>query len=206
MKYGKGELFLSCEPLLLTNYGILDSQINGLIFRIMSQFRGLPVVRVEGYMPKSEEQASSPFRFFFQHRALRWAVYLALLGVLLFCVFYARRRQRVIPVVKEPDNKSLEFVRLIGTLYHQRHVNRDLLQKKYDYFCETLRRQLMIDIEDLTSNADIVRQIAQHTGLETAEVQTIIDRINRYLGTQDELTDAMLRQAIDNMDKIINNL
>lgn len=206
MKYGKGELFLSCEPLLLTNYGILDSQINGLIFRIMSQFRGLPVVRVEGYMPKSEEQASSPFRFFFQHRALRWAVYLALLGLLLFCVFYARRRQRVIPVVKEPDNKSLEFVRLIGTLYHQRHVNRDLLQKKYDYFCETLRRQLMIDIEDLASNADIVRQIAQHTGLETAEVQTIIDRINRYLGTQDELTDAMLRQAIDNMDKIINNL
>mgnify|MGYP001749636339 FL=1 len=64
----------------------------------------------------------------------------------------------------------------------------------------------MIDIEDLTSNADVVRQIAQHTGLETAEVQTIIDRINRYLGTQDELTDAMLRQAIDNMDKIINNL
>ena len=192
MKYGKGELFLSCEPLLLTNYGILDSQINGLIFRIMSQFRGLPVVRVEGYMPKSD--------------ALRWAVYLALLGLLLFCVFYARRRQRVIPVVKEPDNKSLEFVRLIGTLYHQRHVNRDLLQKKYDYFCETLRRQLMIDIEDLASNADIVRQIAQHTGLETAEVQTIIDRINRYLGTQDELTDAMLRQAIDNMDKIINNL
>ena len=45
----------------------------------------------------------------------------------------------------------------------------------------------MIDIEDLASNADIVRQIAQHTGLETAEVQTIIDRINRYLGTQDEI-------------------
>ena len=124
---GKGELFFSCEPLLLTNYGILDEQANGLVFRLMSQFRGLPIVRTEAYTPQAEINEETPLRFWLQNEPLRWAIYLTLGGLLLFCVFYARRRQRVIPVVEEPKNRSIEFVKLIGTLYYQKHINHDLL-------------------------------------------------------------------------------
>ena len=206
IKRGKGELFVSCDPLLMTNYGILDTQTNGLIFRLMSQFRGLPIVRTEAYGPETEFETDTPLRFWLQNEPLRWAIYLTLGGLLLFCVFYARRRQRVIPVVEEPANRSLEFVKLIGTLYHQKHINRDLLQKKYSYFGETLRRMTMIDVEDVESRKENIAQIAIRTGMPEAEVRMIFDRVDRYLQGDDELKDAALRKAIDGMDMIINKL
>ena len=206
VKRGKGELFLSCEPLLMTNYGILDTQTNGLIFRLMSQFRGLPIIRTEAYGPETEFETDTPLRFWLQNEPLRWAVYLTLGGLLLFCIFYARRRQRVIPIVEEPANRSLEFVKLIGTLYHQKHINRDLLQKKYSYFAETLRRMTMIDVEDVESRKENIAQIALRTGMPEAEVRMILDRVERYLQGNDELKDAALRKAIDGMDMIINKL
>ena len=206
IKRGKGELFVSCDPLLMTNYGILDTQINGLIFRLMSQFRGLPIIRTEAYGPETEYETDTPLRFWLQNEPLRWAIYLTLGGLLLFCIFYARRRQRVIPVVEEPANRSLEFVKLIGTLYHQKHINRDLLQKKYSYFAETLRRMTMIDVEDVESRKENIAQIAIRTGMPEAEVRMIFDRVDRYLQGNDELKDAALRKAIDGMDMIINKL
>ena len=206
IKRGKGELFVSCDPLLMTNYGILDTQINGFIFRLMSQFRGLPIVRTEAYGPETEYETDTPLRFWLQNEPLRWAIYLTLGGLLLFCMFYARRRQRVIPVVEEPANRSLEFVKLIGTLYHQKHINRDLLQKKYSYFGETLRRMTMIDVEDVESRKENIAQIAIRTGMPEAEVRMILDRVDRYLQGDDELKDAALRKAIDGMDMIINKL
>ncbi len=206
IKRGKGELFVSCDPLLMTNYGILDTQTNGLIFRLMSQFRGLPIIRTEAYGPETEYETNTPLRFWLQNEPLRWAIYLTLGGLLLFCMFYARRRQRVIPVVEEPANRSLEFVKLIGTLYHQKHINRDLLQKKYSYFAETLRRMTMIDIEDVESRKENIAQIAIRTGMPEAEVRMIFDRVERYLQGNDELKDAALRKAIDGMDMIINKL
>ena len=206
IKRGKGELFLSCEPLLMTNYGILDTETNELVFRLMSQFRGLPIIRTEAYGPYTEFETNTPLRFWLQNEPLRWAIYLTLGGLLLFCMFYARRRQRVIPVVEEPANRSLEFVKLIGTLYHQKHINRDLLQKKYSYFGETLRRMTMIDVEDVESRKENIAQIAIRTGMPEAEVRIIFDRVDRYLQGDDELKDAALRKAIDGMDMIINKL
>ena len=206
IKRGKGELFLSCEPILMTNYGILDTETNELVFRLMSQFRGLPIIRTEAYGPYTEYETDTPLRFWLQNEPLRWAIYLTLGGLLLFCMFYARRRQRVIPVVEEPANRSLEFVKLIGTLYHQKHINRDLLQKKYSYFAETLRRMTMIDVEDVESRKENIAQIAIRTGMPEAEVRMIFDRVERYLQGNDELKDAALRKAIDGMDMIINKL
>ena len=206
IKRGKGELFVSCDPLLMTNYGILDTQTNGHIFRLMSQFRGLPIVRTEAYGPETELETDTPLRFWLQNEPLRWAIYLTLGGLLLFCVFYARRRQRVIPVVEEPANRSLEFVKLIGTLYHQKHINRDLLQKKYSYFGETLRRMTMIDVEDVESRKENIAQIALRTGMPEAEVRMILERVERYLQDNVEVKDAALQKTIDGMDMIINKL
>ncbi|WP_455128180.1 DUF4350 domain-containing protein [Prevotella veroralis] len=206
IKWGKGELFLSCDPLLWTNYGVLDPEINGLLFRAMSQFRGLPVTRTDAYAPKNEINKESPLRYWLQNAPLRWCVYLTLLGLLLFCVFYARRRQRVIPVVKQPENKSLEFVKLIGTLYYQKHENHDLLQKKYSYFAETVRRQLLIDVDDEESRRENITQLALRTGMPEAEVRMILDKVKRYIEADTILPDRRLQETIDGLDIIINNL
>ena len=148
----------------------------------------------------------SPLSYWLQNAPLRWCVYLTLLGLLLFCVFYARRRQRVIPVVKQPENKSLEFVQLIGTLYYQKHENLDLLQKKYGYFAELVRRQLLIDIDDEDMKRENIQQLAFRTGMAEADVRMILDRVSRYLQPSSSLTDKQLQASIDGLDRIISNL
>ena len=78
----------------------------------------------------------SPFRYFLSQPPLRWALYLSMVSILLFMIFAARRKQRAIPVIREPENKSLEFAELIGTLYYQKKDHADLVRKKYLYFAE----------------------------------------------------------------------
>ena len=113
---GRGELILVGTPLLLTNYGVLNSP--AYVHRLMNRLKGLPVVRTEAYMPSFDPSEESPFRELLKRPPLRWALYLVLLGIVLFMGFNARRRQRAIPVEKQPRNYQLDFIRHIGTLQY----------------------------------------------------------------------------------------
>ena len=93
--YGKGRIFVASTPLLFTNYGMLCGHTSEYIFRMMSQMADLPVFRMEIYKNMDATEGSqSPLREFLRRPALRWAIYLAMLGVILFMLFTARRRQR----------------------------------------------------------------------------------------------------------------
>ena len=123
-RWGKGEVILVSTPLIFTNYGMLDGKNATYIFRLLSQMGKLPIVRTEGYMKETAQVQQSPFRYFLAHEPLRWALYLTIITIILFMIFTAKRRQRVIPVMHEPANKSLEFTELIGTLYFQKKIGR----------------------------------------------------------------------------------
>lgn len=71
-------------------------------------------------MKETAQVQQSPFRYLLAHQPLRWALYLTMITIILFMIFTAKRRQRAIPVIQEPANKSLEFTELIGTLYFQK--------------------------------------------------------------------------------------
>ena len=94
-----------------TNYGMLTGNLSGYIFRLMSQMEDLPwsalrcIWRCQIRMWAVRNQ-ESPFRYFLEQPPLRWALYLTVLTILIFMLFTARRRQRVIPVVEKPKNKS----------------------------------------------------------------------------------------------------
>lgn len=75
----------------------------GLSFRILSQMGGFPIVRTEGYMKETAQVQMSPFRYFLSQPPLRWALYLSMVSILLFMIFTARRKQRAIPVIREPE-------------------------------------------------------------------------------------------------------
>ena len=148
-RWGKGEVILVSTPLIFTNYGMLDGKNATYIFRLLSQMGKLPIVRTEGHMKETAQVQQSPFRYFLAHEPLRWALYLTMITIILFMIFTAKRRQRVIPVIHEPANKSLEFTELIGTLYFQKKDHADLVRKKFSYLAEELRREIQVDIEEV---------------------------------------------------------
>ena len=88
-----------------------------------------------------------------------------MLVLVLFMVFTARRRQRAIPVIREPANRNLEFAELIGTLYYQKKNHADLVRKKFIYFAESLRRNIQVDVEDDSDDNALSRRISGKQGL-----------------------------------------
>lgn len=205
--YGKGEVIFVSSPLLFTNYGMLEGNTFVYIFRLMSYLADLPVYRTEAYVKTDAMLVAeqSPFREFIKRPPLRWALYLALLGVVLFMIFTARRRQRVIPIMSKPANRSLEFIQLIGTLYYQRKDHVDLVRKKFKLFAEELRKTAGVDISDVNTDDREYLLLAEKTGMNSDRLKKVIRQIRLVLHSEGNISVEEMRSLIDAMDTIIRH-
>jgi len=205
--YGKGEVIFVSSPLLFTNYGMLEGNTFVYIFRLMSYLADLPVYRTEAYVKTDAMLVAeqSPFREFIRRPPLRWALYLALLGVVLFMIFTARRRQRVIPIMSKPANRSLEFIQLIGTLYYQRKDHVDLVRKKFKLFAEELRKTAGVDISDVNTDDREYLLLAEKTGMNSDRLKKVIRQIRLVLHSEGNISVEEMRSLIDAMDTIVRH-
>lgn len=205
--YGKGEVIFVSSPLLFTNYGMLEGNTFVYIFRLMSYLADLPVYRTEAYVKTDAMLVAeqSPFREFIKRPPLRWALYLALLGVVLFMIFTARRRQRVIPIMSKPANRSLEFIQLIGTLYYQRKDHVDLVRKKFKLFAEELRKTAGVDISDVNTDDREYLLLAEKTGMNSDRLKEVIRQIRLVLHSEGNISVEEMRSLIDAMDTIVRH-
>ncbi len=183
-KRGKGELILVSSPLLFTNYMTICGRGYIVQGRLMNRLKAHPVIRMESYMSATAMTESSQFYVFLQQPPLRWALYLTILAILLFCIFTARRRQRVIPVIQKPQNRNLEFVKLIGSLYWQQHDNASLLAKKLAFATE---------------------QIRQHNVPLAAEDEELLKEIREYAYGNYVIPDKTLKYYINELNRIQKN-
>lgn len=206
--YGKGEVIFVTSPLLFTNYGMLEGNTSEYIFRLMSMMADVPVYRTETYMKTDAtmDVNYSPFRELIKRPPLRWALYLLMLGVVLLMVTTARRRQRVIPIIAPPLNKSLEFVRLIGTLYYQRCTHAELVRKKFTFFAEELRRRCGIDVRDVNTDDGEVRFLAEKTGLGKAYIQQTLREIRLIIHSEEDIKPSKMREMIEAMSHILEKV
>lgn len=205
--YGKGEVIFVSSPLLFTNYGMLEGNTSVYIFRLMSYLADLPVYRTEAYVKTDAMLVAeqSPFREFIKRPPLRWALYLALLGVVLFMIFTARRRQRVIPIMSKPANRSLEFIQLIGTLYYQRKDHVNLVRKKFKLFAEELRKTAGVDISDVNTDDREYLLLAEKTGMNSDRLKKVIRQIRLVLHSEGNISVEEMRSLIDAMDAIVSH-
>lgn len=205
--YGKGEVIFVSSPLLFTNYGMLEGNTFVYIFRLMSYLADLPVYRTEAYVKTDAMLVAeqSPFREFIKRPPLRWALYLALLGAVFFMIFTARRRQRVIPIMSKPANRSLEFIQLIGTLYYQRKDHVDLVRKKFKLFAEELRKTAGVDISDVNTDDREYLLLAEKTGMNSDRLKKVIRQIRLVLHSEGNISVEEMRSLIDAMDTIVRH-
>src|SRR5690606_21049384 len=87
-----------------------------------------------------QELGSSPLRFILSKPALRAAWYLGLISLVLFMIFNAKRKQRIVKVIKPLENTTVAFTKTIGNLYYETKDHNNLIDKKITYFLEYIRR------------------------------------------------------------------
>ena len=207
-RQGKGYITFCSLPLLFTNYGIVDQDNATFSLRLLTLMKGLPVVRTEAYCPQtSDEVQQSPLRYAISQPPLRWALYTLMVGALLFLIFEGRRRQRVIPIEKAPENHSLAFIHLVGSLYYHSRERRSLVVRKWTYFAEELRRNIHLDVTDASEDDVTLPTLARLTTIDEQEIRTLILQL-RLLANADEteISKKQMKQYIDQMNWIIKNI
>ena len=214
MRQCKGYITYICVPLMFTNYAVIDQDDDHnrtfeFTLRCLSLMKHLPIVRTQAYCPKYDEAEQTPLRYIISQPPLRWALYTLLAGALLFLIFEGRRRQRVIPIEKAPENHSLEFIRLVGSLYYHSRERRSLVVRKYIYFAEELRRTVHVDVTDASEDDITLPTLARLTAIDEKDIRDLILRLRLLADTTDDETEIsrkQMKQYIDQMNWIIKNI
>ena len=197
----QGNLLLSCNPQIFTNYGILNDSYNQYIWNTLAYLQDKPLIRTEYYHAGSRtrsEESRSPFRYILSIRPLRWALHITLITICIFMIFTAKRKQKPIPVVKPPVNKMLNFVRSIAALYIRKNNNANVVLKKYTYWADNIKRNHGIDIINEKHDSDFFERFAAKTGQAIDDVRNLF----KYLDIIDEDTNVSDSQIIELVNKM----
>jgi hypothetical protein len=177
---GKGHVYLHTQPLLFTNYYLLYGNIE-YVSKVLSYLPVKTTVFDLLYKPFRYTNRS-PVRYILSQDALRSAYYLLLIGLLLYMFFQSKRRQRVIPLIEPPKNRSLEFTKTVGQLYYKRADHNDLARKMSIYFKEYLREHYFLN--NLNTSNDCSELVSTKSGVPIELVKPILQSTLYYENAQ----------------------
>ncbi|MCX7743130.1 MAG: DUF4350 domain-containing protein [Flavobacteriales bacterium] len=170
--HGEGILFLHSNPKLFSNYNIVyHPQNHEYVSKALSYLPIQPVIWDE-YFNLGPEGAKTEIRYILSSKSLRWAWFLLLCGIALYMLFESKRRQRIIPVVKPPANKTLEFINTVGRLYYQQKDHTNLAKKKVIFFLERLRKQYYIDTQELDD--EFIEVLSARSGIDQEFISSLV--------------------------------
>jgi len=199
-KFGKGTVYVHCEPLFLTNYYLLKRGNTKYAEDVLSYLKDRETV----WFIESSAGGKSQFfmRFILSNPALKYAWWVFLGGMLLFILFNAKRKQRIVPVIEPLKNTSVDFIRSIGNLYLQEGDFHDMMGKKAQYFLNRVRMDLLIDTQHL--DEEFIKKLQLKTGKPIEMIQEAVALIkkaqdpyaavmNEDLGKMNALLDKILK-------------
>jgi predicted nucleic acid-binding protein len=95
----------------------------------------------------------------------------------------------MIPVMARPRNDSLEFVKTIGRLYHEKRDNKNLSKKMAAYFLEHVRNRYKLSTNQFDD--EFIISLQRKTAQPEKNIREIISFINNIDET-DEIADEQL--------------
>jgi len=188
-----GRIYLHLEPKIFTNYNILKDQRYRYTEGALSYLPDATIY-FDSYTkyfnsPYGAAEEKSELRWFLEQPAFKWAWYLTIFLTLLFMIFNAKRRQRVIPIVKPLENTTVNFVKTISNLYYETEDHKNLIDKKITYFLEKIRSDYNLDTTTL--NEAFILKLSQKSGKKKETVDKTITFIN-WLRTKNEFFEENL--------------
>ncbi|QDP84877.1 hypothetical protein FNJ88_04650 [Chryseobacterium sp. SNU WT5] len=200
INHGKGHLYLHSEPLILTNYYLLKPGNEKYVQDVFSYLPNRETVWFSGDN-KNVAESRSPLRFILASPGLRYAWWLLLGGLLLFIIFNAKRKQRIVPIIEAKKNKSVEFVKSIGNLYLQEGDFHDMMAKKAQYFLNRVRMDLMIDTKDLDEK--FINLLHLKTGKSVEKIKEATELIKKGQDPYASVMQADLMKMNKLLDEIL---
>ena len=190
--FGKGHIYLHLEPKAFTNYHMLKDNRYKYTEGLISYLPDADVyfdsyTKIQTGAEGAEKKSN--LSWFLEQLSFRWAWYTALVFTILFMIFNAKRKQRIIKIIKPLQNTTVAFVKTISNLYFDIQDHKNLIHKKTTYFLEKIRTDYNIDTSVL--NDEFILKLASKTGKKKEDVKQLIDYIN-WLKSKNELFESHL--------------
>lgn len=177
VNYKIGTFYLHTQPVAFTNFHLLKGNHHEYAEKVLS------------YIPKTdlfwgikdqngEVISASPMRYILSQPALRWAWYIFLIGMIIFIIFNAKRKQRIVPIIKPLPNTTVDFTKTIGNLYYQEGDHDNIIDKKIIYFLEKIRNDYLIDTHKLDD--DFIKKLHSKSGRKLEDIKNVVVLINLY--------------------------
>jgi hypothetical protein len=199
--YKYGNFYLHTQPAAFTNFHLLKKDHFQYAENVLSY---VPKGDVFWYtkLQNDESISHSPLRYIHSQPALKWAWYLSLIGILIFIIFNAKRKQRIVPILKPLPNLTVDFTKTIGNLYYQEGDHENLIDKKIIYFLEKIRTEYLIDTTKLD---DIFIQKLHHkTGKNLTDIQELVFLINEHRNSYHGSLEEDLIRINNAIEKILH--
>lgn len=189
VNYGEnnGQFILHTNPFAFTNYHMLNGN-EDYAAAVLSFLPDQQFIWDNNYK-SGRKVITSPLRYILQNQALKWAFYISMFGLILFVIFRGKRTQRIIPVMKQLENATVDFTRTIGELYYQHGDFSNIIEKKIRYFLEFVRTNYYLNTTEL--NPAFIEKLAIKSGNTKDDSRILVDYLV-YLKTKSSHTEQEL--------------
>ena len=187
--FGKGNFYLHTFPEVFTNYTILNSPNQQHTANILSYLRADIPILWDEYYKTGKSRITSPLKYLLSSKYLKWAYYMALIGVLFFIIFEGKRKQRSIPIITPLKNQTLAFTRTIANMYFEKQEHKNIAEHKINYLLEFIRTKL--HIPTTTIDSTFYEYVASRSGNSLEEVEKLF-KFCDAIHLRNEITDEEL--------------
>jgi hypothetical protein len=204
---GDGSILISLNPSAVTNYFLMRrNNIASLGKEISYTNKYQDNIYWDEYYKyqdyKRAEGDFSEWQVLMRYPAMRWALWLAIVLLIMYIVFEGKRRQRIIPDKPAITNNSLEFVNALGQLYYQQHDNANLGLKIIQQWLEFIRSRFYMNTNYL--NDQFIKTLAHKSGIPVDNIREIIDNIH-HMHLADQVSDDYLNKFYKNIQAFYLN-
>ncbi len=167
VRKGEGTVYLLTSPWLLSNYAVWNPEFEPVAAALLSHLPETPVLWDE-YYEAGHGRGDHPLRVILAEPSLSAAWYTLLALTVLFLLFRVKRTGRPVPVIRPPENTTLEHVRKVSRLYQE--VDRDgrIADKRIRYLA------YRAGLREPTTDKEELNPIAEKFGLSVATLESVM--------------------------------
>lgn len=190
LKYGEGEIYFHSTPIAFTNYFMRNDSVMNYCRAALSYFGDGKIYWDEDnrtYDPQGISQAQDthppkpgegPLEFILSEKGLKMAWYILLVSALLYVIFGAKRKQRIIITTENMENTSIEYAEVISQMFMNQQDHKKLVKMKMDMLKTFIRDRygIRLPLNMKEEDENLYESISQKSSIPKDLIQNIFEK------------------------------
>lgn len=179
LSHGDGYLNFHLTPLVFTNFNLRNESTLEYVNEVLSEVDSGKIYWDKfSNLPYNEEsQSQSPLSYILSQESLRWAWYILLSMALIYLLFYTKRKQRVIPVLHDANNTSLDYVKTIGAMYFHESSHLKIVMHQHHLFLTFIRTRYGLSTHKI--DEDFLKKASLKSNVSVEDIDRILKEAKR---------------------------